>query len=187
MRSTPPTRTSRARPRACSHIGYYTAMEAIAQGLEQVDGEISGDHAAFNDALANLELDAPLGTIKLDENHQAIMDNFLQQIVEDANRRRSAGREDDQDDPGGRSRRSLDSSARRRRRLTGRIRSARRALPPPWTKQGWGRLNHDLRRAVSVAAPATESAEPVLRLRGVGRRFGGVLCRPEGWTWMSSG
>jgi branched-chain amino acid transport system ATP-binding protein len=28
--------------------------------------------------------------------------------------------------------------------------------------------------AVSVAAPATESAEPILRLRGIGRRFGGV-------------
>jgi branched-chain amino acid transport system substrate-binding protein len=63
--------------------GYYTAMEAVAQGLEQVDGDLSGDQAAFQDALANLELDAPLGTIKLDENHQAIMDNFLQQIVAD--------------------------------------------------------------------------------------------------------
>jgi branched-chain amino acid transport system ATP-binding protein len=28
--------------------------------------------------------------------------------------------------------------------------------------------------AVSVAAPATESVEPILRLRGIGRRFGGV-------------
>ena len=27
---------------------------------------------------------------------------------------------------------------------------------------------------MSVTAPATESAEPILRLRGVGRRFGGV-------------
>jgi branched-chain amino acid transport system substrate-binding protein len=63
--------------------GYYTAMEAIAQGLEQVKGDLSGDQAAFMDALANLELDAPLGTIKLDENRQAIMDNFLQQIVKD--------------------------------------------------------------------------------------------------------
>ena len=63
--------------------GYYTAMEAIAQGLEQVDGDLSDDHAAFKEALSNLELDAPLGTIKLDENRQAIMDNFLQQIVED--------------------------------------------------------------------------------------------------------
>jgi branched-chain amino acid transport system substrate-binding protein len=63
--------------------GYYTAMEAVAQGLEQVEGDLSGDQAAFMDALANLELDAPLGTIKLDENRQAIMDNFLQQIVAD--------------------------------------------------------------------------------------------------------
>ena len=65
--------------------GYYTAMEAIAQALEQVDGDLSDDHAAFRDALANLELEAPLGTITLDENRQAIMDNFLQQIVEDQN------------------------------------------------------------------------------------------------------
>jgi branched-chain amino acid transport system substrate-binding protein len=63
--------------------GYYTAMEAVAQGLEQVDGDLSGNHEALNDALANLQLDAPLGTIKLDENRQAIMDNFLQQIVAD--------------------------------------------------------------------------------------------------------
>jgi branched-chain amino acid transport system substrate-binding protein len=63
--------------------GYYTAMEAIAQGLEEVDGDLSDDHAKFREALANLELDAPLGTIKLDENRQAIMDNFLQQIVAD--------------------------------------------------------------------------------------------------------
>jgi branched-chain amino acid transport system substrate-binding protein len=65
--------------------GYYTAMEAIAQGLEQVKGDLSDDHAAFRDALSNLVLDAPLGPIKLDENRQAIMDNFLQQIVEDQN------------------------------------------------------------------------------------------------------
>jgi branched-chain amino acid transport system substrate-binding protein len=63
--------------------GYYTAMEAVVQGLEQVEGDLSGDQAAFRDALANLELDAPLGTIELDENRQAIMDNFLQQIVAD--------------------------------------------------------------------------------------------------------
>jgi branched-chain amino acid transport system substrate-binding protein len=63
--------------------GYFTAMEAIAQGLEEVEGDLSDDHAAFREALTNLELDAPLGTIKLDENRQAIMDNFLQQIVAD--------------------------------------------------------------------------------------------------------
>jgi branched-chain amino acid transport system substrate-binding protein len=63
--------------------GYFTAMEAIAQALEQVKGDLSGDQAAFREALSSLELDAPLGPIKLDENRQAIMDNFLQQIVAD--------------------------------------------------------------------------------------------------------
>ena len=65
--------------------GYYTAMEAIAQALEQTDGDLSDEHAAFREALANLELAAPLGPIKLDENRAAIMDNFLQQIVADTN------------------------------------------------------------------------------------------------------
>ncbi len=32
-----------------------------------------------------MTLEAPLGDIRLDENRQAIMDNFLQQIVEDQN------------------------------------------------------------------------------------------------------
>ena len=63
--------------------GYFTAMEAIAKALEEVGGDLSDDHAAFREALAGLELDAPLGTIKLDDNRQAIMDNFLQQIVAD--------------------------------------------------------------------------------------------------------
>jgi branched-chain amino acid transport system substrate-binding protein len=61
--------------------GYYTAIEAVAQALEQVEGDLSDDHAAFREALTNLELDAPLGPIRLDENRQAIMDNFLQQVV----------------------------------------------------------------------------------------------------------
>jgi branched-chain amino acid transport system substrate-binding protein len=63
--------------------GYYTAMQAIAEALEEVEGDLSGEHEAFREALSNLELDAPLGTIRLDENRQAIMDNFLQQIVAD--------------------------------------------------------------------------------------------------------
>jgi branched-chain amino acid transport system substrate-binding protein len=65
--------------------GNYTAMEAIAQGLEEVDGDLSDDHAKFREALANLTLDAPLGEITLDENRQAVMDNFLQRIVGDTN------------------------------------------------------------------------------------------------------
>jgi branched-chain amino acid transport system substrate-binding protein len=63
--------------------GNYTAMQAIVQALEQVDGDLSNDHAKFRETMSTMTLDAPLGEIKLDENRQAIMDNFLQQIVED--------------------------------------------------------------------------------------------------------
>ena len=63
--------------------GYYTAMQAIAEALEEIDGDLSDGHEQFRETLSNLELDAPLGTIKLDENRQAIMDNYLQQIVAD--------------------------------------------------------------------------------------------------------
>ncbi|MDQ3889725.1 MAG: ABC transporter substrate-binding protein [Actinomycetota bacterium] len=63
--------------------GYYTAMEAIAEALEQVDGDLSNNHAKFRETMSTMTLDAPLGKIRLDENRQAIMDNFLQQIVKD--------------------------------------------------------------------------------------------------------
>ena len=65
--------------------GYYTAMEAVAQALEEVDGDLSNNHEAFRKTMSEMTLSAPLGDIKLDENRQAIMDNFLQQIVEDQN------------------------------------------------------------------------------------------------------
>jgi branched-chain amino acid transport system substrate-binding protein len=62
---------------------YYTAMEALIRGLEEVDGDISGGQKALQDALANVELDAAYGRITLDENRQAISDNYVKQIVRD--------------------------------------------------------------------------------------------------------
>jgi branched-chain amino acid transport system substrate-binding protein len=63
--------------------GNYTAAQAIVEALEQVNGDLSDGHKAFRDTMTSMTLEAPLGPIKLDENRQAIMDNFLQQIVED--------------------------------------------------------------------------------------------------------
>jgi branched-chain amino acid transport system substrate-binding protein len=59
---------------------YYTAMEGLIAGLEAVDGDIS-DLQAFWDALSNVELDAAYGHIRLDENRQAISDNYVKQVV----------------------------------------------------------------------------------------------------------
>ena len=64
--------------------GYYNATTAVLQALEEVDGDLSDGQAAFRDALAKVELAAPNGPIKLDENRQAIGTNFVTEVVEDA-------------------------------------------------------------------------------------------------------
>jgi branched-chain amino acid transport system substrate-binding protein len=63
--------------------GYYVAGQALVQALEEVGGDLSDNQAALREALANLELDAPYGTVTLDENRQAIVDTFVAQLVLD--------------------------------------------------------------------------------------------------------
>jgi branched-chain amino acid transport system substrate-binding protein len=61
---------------------YYTAMWGLLQGLEQVEGDIS-DQSKLQEALTGVTLDAPWGEIKLDENRNAIADNYVKEIVDD--------------------------------------------------------------------------------------------------------
>lgn len=63
--------------------GYYVAGSALVQGLEAVAGDLSDGHAAFREALATMPLDAPYGTVTLDENRQGIIDTYVQQLVVD--------------------------------------------------------------------------------------------------------
>jgi branched-chain amino acid transport system substrate-binding protein len=62
---------------------YYTAMEALLQGLEQVDGDISGGQKALQDALVEIQLDAAYSQVELDQNRQGIADNYVKRIVAD--------------------------------------------------------------------------------------------------------
>lgn len=64
-------------------VHYYIAARAVIMALEQVNGDLSGDQKAFQAALANLTVPTPMGgTVRLDENRQAIADNFIRRIVE---------------------------------------------------------------------------------------------------------
>jgi branched-chain amino acid transport system substrate-binding protein len=67
--------------------GYYCATLAALEALEQVKGDLSNGQKAFREALSKLELQAPGGLIKLDQNRQAIADIFLTEVVlgEDGN------------------------------------------------------------------------------------------------------
>lgn len=63
-------------------LGYYNSTQAMLQCVEAVDGDLGEGHAAFRDCLSNLTLEAPNGTITLDENRQAIGTNFVTEVVE---------------------------------------------------------------------------------------------------------
>ena len=60
---------------------YYNAALAMIAGLEAVNGDLSDGHAAFREALSGLTIDGAYGQITLDENRNAITDNYVQQVV----------------------------------------------------------------------------------------------------------
>lgn len=65
-------------------FNYYTNTKAVLMALEEVGGDLSDNQQAFQEALANVEFQNPMGAdVKLDENRQAISDIFLTRIVDD--------------------------------------------------------------------------------------------------------
>ena len=83
--------------------GYYTAMEAIAQALEQVEGDLSNDHAALNDALANLRARSPAGDDRARREPPGDHGQLPPADRRGQHRRRRPRREDAGHHPGGRS------------------------------------------------------------------------------------
>jgi branched-chain amino acid transport system substrate-binding protein len=62
---------------------YYDATEAVLRSLEQVEGDLANAQEAFRTALRTLQIRSPRATVTLDENRNAITDNFVLQVVED--------------------------------------------------------------------------------------------------------
>jgi len=61
--------------------GYYCATLATLKTLDAVNGDLSDNQKAFREYMTKLELKAPAGTIILDENRQAIANNYLTEVV----------------------------------------------------------------------------------------------------------
>lgn len=64
---------------------YYNAFNGMATGLEKVNADLSDGGAKFRAELARVELDAPNGPIKLDDDRQAIATTFITEVVEAPN------------------------------------------------------------------------------------------------------
>lgn len=64
-------------------FNFYTAFQGALMGLDQVRGDLSGNQAGFQRALAGLRFKNPMGAdVSLDHNRQAISDIFLNRIEE---------------------------------------------------------------------------------------------------------
>lgn len=62
---------------------YYMGATALLLALDEVDGDLSNDQAALRKALTNLTFVTPSGgTMRLDENRNGIVDNFVTEVYE---------------------------------------------------------------------------------------------------------
>jgi branched-chain amino acid transport system substrate-binding protein len=62
-------------------VNYFVAAKALIKALEETGADISESQAALQESLANLEVEGPYGAIVLDENRNAIQDQYLRRIV----------------------------------------------------------------------------------------------------------
>lgn len=63
-------------------ILYYNSYESLLLGLEQSEGDLSDNQSALREAMSGLSWESPTGPITLDENRQAVVDNFMNEVVE---------------------------------------------------------------------------------------------------------
>lgn len=64
--------------------GYYVSTTACLTGLDKVNGDLSENHKAYRETLSKLVLETPTGTVRLDENRQAIADIFVTEVAKGA-------------------------------------------------------------------------------------------------------
>ena len=62
-------------------VDYYVNTKAALLALEEVDGELGYGQAEFRRALTELQFDTPAGRVSLDENRQAIANNYVIEVA----------------------------------------------------------------------------------------------------------
>lgn len=69
-------------PNIFSVVGFMSAKSMLL-GLVQVKGDLSKGEAAYRKALSNLTWNTPTGPLRMDKNRNAIVSNFIYQVVSD--------------------------------------------------------------------------------------------------------
>ena len=69
-------------PNIFSVVGFMSAKSMLL-GLVQVKGDLSKGEVAYRKALSNLKWNTPTGPLRMDKNRNAIVSNFIYQVVSD--------------------------------------------------------------------------------------------------------
>lgn len=70
-----------AGPPGLFDLGYYVNMKSMLMGLDKAGGDVSGQDTKLREALSSLNWNTPVGPVKLDENRQAISNNYLFKVT----------------------------------------------------------------------------------------------------------
>jgi branched-chain amino acid transport system substrate-binding protein len=70
-----------AGPPGLFDLGYYVNMKSLLMGLDKTGGDVSGEDAKLRQALSSLKWDTPVGPVELDQNRQAISNNYLFKVT----------------------------------------------------------------------------------------------------------
>jgi branched-chain amino acid transport system substrate-binding protein len=70
-----------AGPPGLFDLGYYVEMKSLLMALDQAKGDVSGNDTALRGALSKLSWETPIGPVKLDQNRQAIANNYLFKVT----------------------------------------------------------------------------------------------------------
>jgi branched-chain amino acid transport system substrate-binding protein len=70
-----------AGPPGLFDLGYYVNMKSLLQGLDTAGGDVTGEDTKLREALSGLSWTTPVGPVELDENRQAISNNYLFKVT----------------------------------------------------------------------------------------------------------
>lgn len=59
---------------------YYTGASSFLQALDAIGGDMGEGHEALREELSTMTSELPYGDVQLDENNQAIIDNYISQL-----------------------------------------------------------------------------------------------------------
>src|SRR5699024_4886198 len=61
---------------------YYNSVMPILNAINETGGDLGEEQSALRDAMDATDWMSPTGKITVDENNQAIVDNFIVEVVE---------------------------------------------------------------------------------------------------------